>query len=212
MPDVIAPLAAAIITKGVGTPEERVALTAAAAFIEGPMALVPAVVRLQRAKEEGKSTTTTTTTAGGSPILPALVPVPNVEGKTEAEAIEILDKAKLKYARHYHVSDEKDKDRVMQQQPKFGSPPVTEGTTTITLSIGAGRTLDEEDPDRDEELRKEMKSLGVQIAGLSNDIKRLEEAAKLAINALPPQGTAVPVPPNPTTATVAAPDTATSTD
>lgn len=66
MPDAIAPLAAAIITKGVGTAQERVALTAAAAFIEGPMALVPAIVRLQRAKAERRKSGIRTASASDS--------------------------------------------------------------------------------------------------------------------------------------------------
>jgi hypothetical protein len=127
------PFAAGFITHPINDREKRVALTAAAAFIPGPLALAPALVAINRMKQEAAQPTAPRSNVGTGPRI---AEVPHVEGFPEERAMLALRELGLQADIKRHESADDEKGVVLLQSPEAGTRiPVTR---RVQLSIGAG--------------------------------------------------------------------------
>ena len=168
--DPLFPLAASVITHPLDV-THRVALTAAAAVIPGPLALAPALVALQRLR--GIPTT------HGDPtppppvdVGPPLIMVPKVVGSTLSAAQQTLGGVKLKSTVHHNVSTDKEKDIVLMQQPHSDPEKLVPEGSVVRLWVGNGPKPVPADPLGDE-LDAHLKPLGDKIDAMGTKIDGL---------------------------------------
>jgi hypothetical protein len=141
--DFLMPLAASVVCREGGlSPEDSIAMTAAALVIEGPLALAPAIVAVESQRASGK------VPSPSGDLGPALVKVPDVLNKSEDEAIKTLEGAKLKWqVRYNRASDEASIGRVLRQSPSGASSELVSENTVVELNVAkaeAGAVNDEE--------------------------------------------------------------------
>jgi hypothetical protein len=135
MLDPLMPLAASVVcVEGGLTSDESVALTAAALVIQGPLALAPALVAVERHRREDASPTPTPVPPP-TKVGPLLVQVPDVLGLTKEAAAKQLEAVKLTPAYDYNDAIAVDDNKVIVQTPVASTVRVAEGTT-VRLKIG----------------------------------------------------------------------------
>lgn len=144
--DWLTPLAAGVVGVQADLPkEERVALTAAALVLNGPLALAPMLVAVERHRAALAAGAADPPNAGSGstpagPIGATLVEVPDLIGWNVEEAKTALKEQGFKVARpRYFYSKPEEKDLVIDQlePPEIGSL-VEQGKATIELKVGAG--------------------------------------------------------------------------
>lgn len=178
------PLVASFIGKEGGLPvDERVALTAAAMVISGPLALAPALVAVQRRREMGKPDDPGPGAPGDvpGPVGPPLTEVPDLIGQPLDDARSELKERDLVSVVSWHESTEEEKGLVLAQpQPPMVGEMVDAGTR-VTLKIGAGQPKGKE-PECDDataiaELRRDVDR---RLSEIQRDIAKLTEILKPA--------------------------------
>lgn len=137
--DPILPLAAGVLCVEGGLPrDESIALTAAAMVIQGPLALAPALIAVERQRNAPGQGVVTPRPDPITPkvVGPALVLVPAVVGKSEDEAVKTLEGAKFKVSVGYNKSDAANDKKVLVQIPAASANPVAEGSS-VKLQVGS---------------------------------------------------------------------------
>ncbi|HEV2817120.1 MAG TPA: PASTA domain-containing protein [Allosphingosinicella sp.] len=157
MPDALAPLAAAIITREI-EPDKRVLCTAAAALIESPLGLGPSIVALTKARSEGGGKTVDV--AG-----PEMVQVPLVTGLKKDEALTKLKQAKLDASVALHDSAADKANLVFSQDP--GQDKWVTVGSTVKLGVHNGPA-----PPGEKSLTELVTELCNQVAGLRADLAK----------------------------------------
>ncbi|MEI6099773.1 MAG: PASTA domain-containing protein [Alphaproteobacteria bacterium] len=164
--DALYPLAASYITRDLH-PDQRVALTAAAALMSGPLSLAPAVVAFRRAQDEAaaeKGTTLPVVVKQPQPPLgPRLAPIPMVVNEKIGDAKAALEAANNFVGKvvGYNISEEAKKDVVLVQKPPADEEQFPEGTV-VELRVGYG----EKQPAVDELSSKITTGIEPILAGL----------------------------------------------
>jgi len=178
------PLTASIACVEAGlSADESVALTAAALVLNGPMAIAPTLVAIERSRQDAatgdngvgtrdkneKGTTKSAPVKDIPPekIGPALVSVPKLGGLDLEEALDTLGELNLRYTVAYNHSTEAKKGKVLMQQPRPAPGALIEEGTKVNLFIGAGPV--EAAPETEEEAIDEVKK---GVGTLKNDVDR----------------------------------------
>lgn len=175
------PLVAGYITKEGGLPaDECIALTAAAMVIQGPLALAPALVAVQRHRNMDTQDGTGSDDETG-PVGPPLVEVPRLRGQTLDEARRQLKDVGLVAQETWHESADDEKDLVLDQPPPPSVGDRVDAGTKIALKVGAGPRKGDETPGDDAaaiaELRREVDA---RLSKIEQSIAKLMEMAKTA--------------------------------
>jgi hypothetical protein len=142
--DFLMPLAASVVCREGGlSPEDSIAMTAAALVIQGPLALAPAIVAVESQRASGNIPS-----PSSGDIGPALVTVPDVTGKTEEDATKALADAKLKSrVRYNRATDDVSAGKVVRQSLSGKSGELVAENTVVELNVAkaeAGTVEDEE--------------------------------------------------------------------
>ena len=171
------PLTASIACVEAGlSADESVALTAAALVLNGPMAIAPTLVAIERSRQDAvtgdkneKGTTKPAPVKDIPPekIGPALVSVPKLGGLDLEEALDKLGELNLRYTVAYNHSTEAKKGKVLMQQPRPAPGALIEEGTKVNLFIGAGPV--EAAPETEEEAIDEVKK---GVGALKSDVDR----------------------------------------
>ena len=185
--DPLFPLAASAITRPLDV-AHRVALTAAAAVIPGPLALAPALIALRRDRDAAATQGTKPPSAPGVPtdVGPPLVAVPGVVGKPMEEAQVILHGVNLIALPRLNESPATEKGVVLMQEPSGDPAKLVPEGTLVKLWVGNGPKA----PDADElgdKLDAHLRPLGDGISATNAALARMQvtqEAILTAINAL----------------------------
>ncbi|UUL84065.1 PASTA domain-containing protein [Sphingomonas qomolangmaensis] len=142
--DFLMPLAASVVCREGGlSPEDSIAMTAAALVIDGPLALAPAIVAVENRRVASRAS------AASGEIGPALVKVPDVVNKLEDEAVKTLEGAKLKWRVSYNrATDDALLGRVLRQSPSGTSTELVPEGAVVELNVAkspvAAAVADEE--------------------------------------------------------------------
>ncbi|MBD2749164.1 PASTA domain-containing protein [Microvirga sp. BT688] len=129
--DPLMPLTAAVVTKDL-EPQKRLALTGAALVLNGPLALAPALVAVERARRAPPRP------PGAGPIGPELTDVPDVVGQPVDEARKSLTGNGLVPSVSLNRSSERQKDQVLSQDPPRRAGELVETGSVVALRVGAG--------------------------------------------------------------------------
>lgn len=177
--DFLMPLAASVVCREGGlSPEDSIAMTAAALVIEGPLALAPAIVAVETHRASGNVPSTPPGEIG-----PALVKVPDVLGKPEDEAIKTLEGAKLKpRVRYNRASDDASIDCVLIQSPSDTAGLVPEQSEVIlhVAKAQAGGTIGDEEQVTEAELEASLERVKAAVeTRLTTMEQKLDQALKL---------------------------------
>lgn len=136
------PLTASIACREAGLPpEESLALTAAALVLNGPMAIAPTLVAIERYRSENQKPTksgTEPTPTPDDPVVDRLVYVPKLDRKGREKAIALLHQHKLKAHVVFEPSTAGMKDKVIRQFPPYVDGGKLDPGTHVTIHIGAG--------------------------------------------------------------------------
>lgn len=129
--DFLMPLAASVVCREGGlSPEDSIAMTAAALVIDGPLALAPAIVAVENRRAAARAS------AASDEIGPALVKVPDVVNKLEDEAVKTLEGAKLKGRVSYNrATDDASLGRVLRQSPLGTSTELVPEGAVVELNV-----------------------------------------------------------------------------
>lgn len=202
MDQFLMPVAASIIGREGGLPvDERLALTAAALVISGPLALAPALVAVERRRNRLRPFPDD---AGGAEIGPPLVTVPGLTGATADEAQVRLKALGLEAAITLNESADDQKGRVIAQPAPPAPGDEVEAGTRIALKVGAGQP-EAPDPGDDDaaitDLRRDMDQrlgdIAAQIAALTEMVKAATAQGASQTGAAPPAGSGDKTAPEP---------------
>jgi hypothetical protein len=142
--DFLMPLAASVVCREGGlSPEDSIAMTAAALVIQGPLALAPAIVAVESQRGSGNGP------APSGDLGPALVKVPDVLNKSEDEAIKTLEGAKLRWrVRYNRATDEASLGRVLRQSPAGNAADLVSENSVVELNVGKAQASTVEDEEQ----------------------------------------------------------------
>jgi hypothetical protein len=184
------PLFASYITKEGGlSAEQRVALTAAAMIIQGPLALAPALVAIQRHRDKDSGDGAGPGSSGDEtgPVGPRLVDVPDLIGKKLDDARSRLTDLQLEPDVSLHESAEDEKGLVLDQPPPPSVGAMVVVGTPITLKVGAGQPKGDEVQHDDAaaiaDLRRDMDE---RLGRIEQSLAKLTDRAKTSVSAEPP--------------------------
>ena len=182
--DFLMPLAASVVCREGGlSPEDSIAMTAAALVIEGPLALAPAIVAVENQRASGHAPSTPPGDIG-----PALVKVPEVVSKSEEEAIKMIEGAKLRpRVRYNRATDDASVGRVLLQSPPGEPSSLVPENTDVVLHVGKAQTATVEDEEQvtEAELKSNLADvedkLKANLAGVKAEVdaKLTEMSSKL---------------------------------
>jgi hypothetical protein len=133
------PLAASIVCREANLPpEQSIALTAAAWLIDGPLALAPAIVAVERSREDSKprkGESKPQTTVEEDPIGLPMVNMPKLVGRKRDRAITVLHQHGL---RAHVILEPGTAGIVIRQFPAFVEGGRLDPGTHVTLHVGTG--------------------------------------------------------------------------
>lgn len=178
------PLFAGYITREGGLPvDECIALTAAAMVIQGPLALAPALVAVQRHRDMDTQDGTGSDDETG-PVGPPLVEVPRLRGQTLDEARRQLKDMGLVAQETWHESADDEKNRVLDQPPPPSVGDMVDAGTKIALKVGAGQPKGDESPgDDDAAIADLRRNVDERLGKIEQSIAKLTEMVKTAASA-----------------------------
>jgi hypothetical protein len=181
--DFLMPLAASVVCREGGlSPEDSIAMTAAALVIEGPLALAPAIVAVESQRASGKVPSPPSGEVG-----PALAKVPGVLGDSEEAAIKKLEAAKLRWRVSYNQATGDAIGRVLLQSPPESPTGLVPENTVVDLNVGKAiaSTVEEDEQVTEAELRSNLAEvedkLKANLAGVKAEVdaKLTEMSSKL---------------------------------
>ncbi|MBB1492718.1 MULTISPECIES: PASTA domain-containing protein [unclassified Paracoccus (in: a-proteobacteria)] len=185
------PLFAGYITKEGGLPvDECIALTAAAMVIQGPLALAPALVAVQRHRDMDRLDGSGSDGSGEvtGPVGPPLVDVPDLIGQPLDDVRRRLKELGLVPDVSLHESADDEKGMVLDQPPPPSVGDMVDTGTMIALKVGAGQPKRNETPGDDAaaiaDLRRDVDE---RLGKIEQSIAKLTEmVAKAAASVAPP--------------------------
>lgn len=136
------PLTASIACREAGLPpEESLALTAAALVLNGPMAIAPTLVAIERYRSENPKPDkggTKPPAMPDDPVVEKLVDVPKLDREGRDRAIALLHERKLKAHVVLEESNAGMKGKVLRQFPPYVDGGKLDPGTHVTIHVGTG--------------------------------------------------------------------------